>query len=467
MIHRYNTFIKAINLTVDYIVLNMSMILAYIIAGHSYMFWMSNQQYFPIILVFNLIWLLSANITGMYEYVLNRDSVTTYQVVIKTYLLFVSLICVTILIIIGTKAYFITRQYLFYAILLFGFFLGLWKLIFLSIRKSERRFLIDYRNIVIVGSGRIANDLYRFFSENVERGYNVIGFFDDNPYAVVHKNLYIGNTEECIDYVIKNNVDEIFCTLPSTESEKIQNLIRDADKNLIRFKFIPQYYNFGQKPTQVQSFGHIPVISIRPEPLENMLNRFIKRAFDVVFSLIIIVFVFSWLLPILSVLILSESKGPIFFVQTRSGRNNEPFKCYKFRSMAVNAESDSKQATRGDARITKIGAWMRRTNVDELPQFFNVLKGNMSVVGPRPHMISHTEQYSALIDTFMVRHFLKPGITGWAQVNGFRGETKTTDAMSQRVEADVWYLENWSFLLDLKVVFLTFFNTVKGDKNAF
>ncbi|MHB8207560.1 sugar transferase, partial [Mucilaginibacter sp.] len=150
-----------------------------------------------------------------------------------------------------------------------------------------------------------------------------------------------------------------------------------------------------------------------------------------------------------------------------SGRDNKPFKCYKFRSMKVNNESDKKQATRGDERITLIGAIMRRTSIDELPQFFNVLRGNMSVVGPRPHMISHTKQYSQLIDTFMVRHFLKPGITGWAQIRGLRGETKNTEDMLARVEADVWYLENWSFLLDLKIVFLTFFGTVRGDKNAF
>jgi len=198
-----------------------------------------------------------------------------------------------------------------------------------------------------------------------------------------------------------------------------------------------------------------------------MLNRFKKRLFDTVFSIFVIVFVFSWLFPILAIIIKFQSKGPVFFVQVRSGRDNKPFKCFKFRSMRVNNESDRKQATRDDNRITAIGAFMRRTSLDELPQFFNVIMGNMSVVGPRPHMISHTEQYSQLIDTFMVRHFLKPGITGWAQIKGLRGETKSTEDMLARVEADVWYLENWSFLLDLKIVFLTFFNVFAGDKNAF
>jgi len=444
MIHRYATFIKAVNLTIDYIILNISMVISYFIEDRSYIFWINNRRYLPIVLVFNLIWLLSANITGLYEHVLNKDSIRTYRGVIKTYLLFVSFICFTIIILIGTKAYFITREYLFYSLALFGFLLGLWKLVFLTIRKSDRASLIDTRAVIIIGGGRIGSDLHSFFKQNPERGYSLVGFFDDNPEKVIDNRLYLGGTDDCISYVLNNKVDEIFCTLPNSEALTIEKLMLDADKNLIRFKFIPEYYDYAKKPTFIQSFGHIPVISVRPEPLENMLNRSIKRLFDVAFSLFI-----------------------ILFVQERSGRDNKPFKCYKFRSMRVNNDSDKKQATRGDSRITKTGAFIRKTSIDELPQFFNVLLGNMSVVGPRPHMISHTQQYSQLIDTFMVRHFLKPGITGWAQIKGLRGETQTTQAMLERVEADVWYLENWSFLLDMKIIFLTVWNVVKGEKNAF
>ncbi len=467
MIHRYATFIKAVNLTTDYLILNISMVISYVVIDKSSYIWINNKNYLPIVLVFNLIWLLAANISGLYEQVLNKDSINTYRGVIKTYFIFVSFICFTIIILIGTKPYFVTREYLFYSLALFGFLLGLWKLIFLGIRKSNRRSLFDTRNVVIIGGGRIGYDLYQFFINNAERGYNLIGFFDDSPERVKEKGLYLGRTDECIDYVIANNVDEIFCTLPNSKADTIEKLMLDADKNLIRFKFVPEYYDYAKKPTYIQSFGHIPIISVRPEPLENMLNRFLKRSFDTVFSILVIVFIFSWLFPILALIIKLQSKGPVFFVQVRSGRDNKPFKCYKFRSMRVNDESDKKQATRGDKRITLIGAIMRRTSLDELPQFFNVLRGNMSVVGPRPHMISHTEQYAQLIDTFMVRHFLKPGITGWAQIRGLRGETKNTEDMLARVEADVWYLENWSFLLDLKIVFLTFFGTIRGDKNAF
>jgi len=466
MIHRYGTFIKAVNLTTDYIILNISMVVAYHIVDRSTFFWINNKNYLPIVLVFNLIWLLSANITGLYEQVLNKDAIKTYRGVIKTYSIFVSFICCTIIILIGTKPYFVTREYLFYSLALFGFSLGFWKLIFLSIRKSRRKSLYDNRNVVIVGGGRIGYDLLDFFNFQ-ECGYKVIGFFDDDAAKVKEKELYLGKTDECINYVITNKVDEIFCTLPNSMAATIEKLMLDADKNLIRFKFVPEYYDYAKKKTSIQSFGHIPVISVRPEPLENMMSRFIKRSFDTLFSIFVIVFVLSWLFPILAIIIKLQSKGPVFFTQIRSGRDNKPFKCYKLRSMRVNNDSDSKQATRNDDRITPIGRIMRKTSLDELPQFFNVLIGNMSVVGPRPHMIRHTVEYSQLIDSFMVRHFLKPGITGWAQVKGLRGETKNTEDMLARVEADVYYLENWSFLFDLKIVFLTFTGAVKGDKNAF
>ena len=212
--------------------------------------------------------------------------------------------------------------------------------------------------------------------------------------------------------------------------------------------------------------GHLPVISPRTEPLEIKANMLLKRVFDIVFSLLVILFVLTWLIPIFAILIKLESKGPVFFKQLRSGKDNLPFYCWKFRSMRVNADSDQQQARKNDSRITRIGAFMRKTSVDELPQFFNVLKGEMSVVGPRPHMLKHTDEYSALIEQFMVRHFVLPGITGWAQVSGLRGETREDGSMEARVKADIWYLENWSLLLDLKIAFLTVWKVLDGDKKA-
>jgi putative colanic acid biosynthesis UDP-glucose lipid carrier transferase len=467
MVYRYSTFIKAINLSVDYIMLNISMLVAYFILDAPNAL-ISDGKHLPVLVIFNLIWLLSTNITGLYERVLNRDSVSTYQSFFKTYLLFISLICFTILTAIGATTYLITREFLLYSLLSFGVLVGLWKLVFLAIRKSKRNLLMDSRTIIIVGSGRTGQDIFEYFEHYKHSGYKVLGFFDDKAARVADIGLYLGSIDDCINYVLENNVDEIFCALPVSQSDKIEQLMLEADKHLIRFKIVPEYYiNSKKRAMVVQNFDHIPIISVRAEPLENMLNRMVKRLFDVFFSLFIIIFITSWLFPILAILIKLESKGSVFFVQKRSGKNNIPFKCYKFRSMRVNNDADKKQAVKGDTRITKIGAFIRRTSLDEFPQFFNVLIGNMSVVGPRPHMLSHTEEYSQLIDKFMVRHFLKPGITGWAQTNGLRGETKTTDHILQRVEADVWYLENWSFLLDLKIIFLTFWNVVRGDDGAF
>jgi putative colanic acid biosynthesis UDP-glucose lipid carrier transferase len=210
----------------------------------------------------------------------------------------------------------------------------------------------------------------------------------------------------------------------------------------------------------------MPVLSARTEPLEIKINQVLKRISDILISLFIIIFLFSWVLPLMAILIKINSKGPVFFRQLRSGKNNEPFYCIKFRSMVLNDEADSRQATKNDLRITKIGAFMRRNSIDELPQFINVLVGDMSVVGPRPHMLQHTAAYAALIDQFMVRHFVLPGITGWAQIKGFRGETSDHKAMRERVEADIWYLENWSLFLDLKILFLTAWHVIIGSKNA-
>jgi putative colanic acid biosynthesis UDP-glucose lipid carrier transferase len=186
-----------------------------------------------------------------------------------------------------------------------------------------------------------------------------------------------------------------------------------------------------------------------------------------VFSGAVMLFILSWLIPLLALLVKLESRGPVFFVQHRTGRNNETFRCLKFRSMYVNNDANSKQATRNDRRFTKIGRILRKTNLDEMPQFFNVFMGDMSIVGPRPHMLKHTEEYSAIIQKYMIRHFLKPGITGWAQVNGYRGEITDELHLRKRIEHDIWYMENWSVYLDLRIIFLTVFNTIKGDKNAF
>lgn len=240
-----------------------------------------------------------------------------------------------------------------------------------------------------------------------------------------------------------------------------------ADRYCMRLKFVPDFTNISKQQFSTSNFNNFHVITPRHEPLQDAYNRLVKRIFDIVFSSLVLIFILSWLYPLLALLIKRESKGPVLFKQLRTGKKNKSFWCYKFRSMQINATSDIQQASKNDARVTRIGKFMRRTSLDEMPQFFNVLLGDMSVVGPRPHMISHTEGFNDQISNFMVRHFVKPGITGLAQVSGHRGEIKKVSDMKRRVKADIDYVQNWSLIKDIKICFLTVFNTLKGDEKAF
>lgn len=236
---------------------------------------------------------------------------------------------------------------------------------------------------------------------------------------------------------------------------------------MIRFFLIPDFYGYIKRKLVLHSLQSIPVIAIRPEPLQKIYNRILKRAFDIAFSLIVVITILPVVHIVFGLLIKLTSKGPILFRQQRTGLHGKVFTCYKFRTMVLNEEDNSQTTWRKDPRITAVGAFMRRTSIDELPQFINTLIGNMSVVGPRPHMIQQTDLYNQLIDRFMIRHLIKPGITGWAQISGYRGETRTIEQMESRFKKDVWYLENWSFALDIKIIAVTIYQLIRGDENAF
>jgi putative colanic acid biosynthesis UDP-glucose lipid carrier transferase len=323
------------------------------------------------------------------------------------------------------------------------------------------------RNVLILGYNKLSKKIVEYLESDPVRT-NIIGFCEE-PKNVTELTNYpiISRVEGALKASRDLNVDEIYSTISPEQDARIYSLMQQADQECIRFKIIPDLTHFINRPVNLSYFKDLPVLSMRKEPLDENANKIKKRVFDIGVSFFAIVFVLSWLLPILWLFILIDSPGPVFFMQYRSGKKNKPFKCLKFRSMRVNRESDVRQATRNDARLTRVGRFIRRFSLDEYPQFFNVLKGDMSIVGPRPHMLKHTSDYSKLIDQYMVRQFLKPGITGWAQVNGFRGETKTLDQMQKRVEHDLWYLENWSLWLDVRIMFLTIWNGLKREKNAF
>jgi putative colanic acid biosynthesis UDP-glucose lipid carrier transferase len=265
----------------------------------------------------------------------------------------------------------------------------------------------------------------------------------------------------------KYGVQEVYSTIAPEKNHDIYRLIKEADQACIRFRIIPDLNSIVNCNFQVNYINDIPVLSLRNAQMDDPGNIIHKRIFDMVVSGIIILTILLWLVPLLALLIKLGSRGPVFFKQQRTGKNNRPFWCLKFRSMKVSGNANTKQATRDDDRFTRIGTFLRKTNLDEFPQFFNVFRGDMSIVGPRPHMLKHTNDYSKIINEYMVRQFLKPGITGWAQVNGLRGETRIIEQMQKRVEHDLWYMENWSLWLDVRIIFQTVFIMLKGDKNAF
>jgi len=323
------------------------------------------------------------------------------------------------------------------------------------------------KKVVILGYNEVSKRLVDSFLD-VKSNLQFEGFFEE--YSKVHELSYypvIGNLEDCVPYAKSNNIREIYSTLSPEQFPYLYTLAHEAEKHFIRFRFVPDFRMFVNRQIYIDYFNNIPIISLRSEPLDDIANRIRKRIFDIAVSGLVTIFILSWLIPLLALLIRLESKGPIFFIQHRTGRNNQTFRCLKLRSMKVNKDADAKQASRDDNRFTRIGRILRKTNLDEMPQFLNVLLGDMSIVGPRPHMLRHTEEYSRIIQQYMVRHFLKPGITGWAQVNGFRGEITEEHQLKKRIEHDIWYMENWSVYLDLRIMFMTVMNTVRGDKNAF
>ena len=326
--------------------------------------------------------------------------------------------------------------------------------------------LTTVKDLVIVGDGPAAQEIFQYCQDQTVRGYRFRGLFSDAAVSGVLASQRLGDVEAAKVFAVQNRIDIIYCALPGTYKEVITDLMEFCERNTIRFRVIPSADSFIPvvQTTELEFHGSVPVSKLRNEPLDNLWSRMAKRAFDIVFSLCVIVFVFSWLFPILAIAVKLSSKGPVFFKQTRLGEGKKKFGCYKFRSMRMNKEADMKQATKNDPRVTKVGSFLRKSNLDEMPQFFNVLMGQMSVVGPRPHPLRLNDQFRDIIDKYMVRHFVRPGITGWAQVNGFSGETRTPELMEKRVDLDVWYLENWSFMLDLKIIAKTVTNMVGGKE---
>jgi Undecaprenyl-phosphate glucose phosphotransferase len=363
-----------------------------------------------------------------------------------------------------TPLEFYLRHEVKYLFVLFFLTLLIYKYLLYYIFYLYRKSGFNYRNILIIGHTPGARELSTFFSGNLWLGYRFLGFFDTRKDP---ENGVIGTWDELPDYFMNHHVDEIYLVLHHIPKEKMAMITSLVNMYPVKVRIIPDLDNFSFKSTSLLSFGSVPVIEIHQGPLVFWYNMLIKRVFDFILSTLIIIFILSWMTLLLWLASLFGSRQGVFFIQRRTGTDGRVFRCIKFRTMVKNADADERQTVKNDDRITTMGRFLRKTSLDELPQFINVFLGQMSVIGPRPHMLKHTEEYRTLVSKFMVRHTVKPGITGLAQINGYRGEIKSMHDLENRVESDVFYVENWSFNLDVRILFLTVWVIIHGQKEAY
>ncbi|WP_167619050.1 exopolysaccharide biosynthesis polyprenyl glycosylphosphotransferase [Maribellus sediminis] len=350
------------------------------------------------------------------------------------------------------------RFFLEYALLFYTEKIVLYFIIyrFLKYKRSKN---LNTVQAAVIGYNETSHVIRQIIDSNPGLGYNFSGFISSKEVA---DEQILGRPDQLEELIDKHQLNIIFYTISFFNGDdaesKGKKVLKVCNSKGVRLRFIPKNQQWFRNRMNMESFGNLVVIDPQEIPLDNVSSRIQKRLFDIIFSLLVTVFILSWLIPLMSILIKLNSKGPVFFLQKRTGIDNKTFNCLKFRSMKVNSKADTHQATSEDKRITKLGRFLRQSNIDELPQFLNVLTGSMSVVGPRPHMLKHTEEYSKLIDQYLIRHYVKPGITGWAQVKGYRGETKHVSAMEKRVKADMEYIQNWTFSWDLRIIWLTVFS---------
>lgn len=408
----------------------------------------------------NVAWLFIAFVLNFYTIERKERFITKYHKFLRHYLIFV-LGYFTILAF--KKVDFDPQDQLniLFALL---FALSVFRWIFYKLRKLYRIEGGNYVSVVVIGKDANLERIKKVFKE-ADYGYSYLGCFHNDGHN--NDKDFLGSVGDCYNYIISNDVDEIYCMVSQLSESELNQLINLADNNLIKLNLVPDNKGITTSAMNVELFGTLPIVNLRNLPLEKNYAKYGKRGFDIVFSLFAIIFILSWLVPLIFLINKLESDGPIFFKQPRNGINKRLFWCYKFRSMKVNLEANDQMCTKGDSRITRIGSILRKTSIDELPQFINVLLGEMSVVGPRPHMEKHTGEYEKDVDKYLVRHFVKPGITGLAQVKGFRGEILEKADIINRTKFDIFYLENWSPIMDIRIIYATIFNCLKGEDKAY
>ena len=448
---RYSHFIKPIQIVIDLFIIN---IITYFVYDKEYLniFFLSYISGF---------WLITSYFFGFYEIYRHTKVLNLLRLLVKQFLFFIF----------GYFAYFgffkegaiINNQFL--VLILIIITISFVKLSWLFLLKKYRSFGNNCRTTIVIGFDDSAKNIIKLFKSKSNLGYKYLGFFSDKIYK---DKEYLGNLDAIFEYAKKQVVDEIYCSLSTLNQKQIKRINKFAlDKDII-LKLIPDGNELYSKNQSIEYYDDsLMVLNVNKLPFDFTENFYLKRFFDIFFSIFVCLFILSWLIPILWIIVKLESEGPLVFKQGREGLNGKEFTCYKFRSMRMNKQSNKIHAIKNDARVTKVGVFLRKTSMDELPQFLNVLLGDMSVVGPRPHLETLSLEYQKDVDNYLKRHIVKPGITGLAQVGGYRGEIKKKSDIKNRVRLDIFYIENWSFFLDIKIIIQTVLNVFKGEEKAY
>lgn len=436
----------------DYLLINISFFIAYFLKFGSDLSVFGSNNYLSFLLFFNLAWVIASSVLKTYNY--SQANVST----LRTLNILFNIIILHLLLVVAfngvIKTYF-SRLFILYTYISIVVLILIWRYISLWVLVNRARRKGKINKVLLIGVQIPMMEIEEYFSFFLNAGLMQIEKIE----------IEKGNEEslmQTIEEIKKTDFSEVFLSVSNLGEKYILDIINYTDEHLKNIHLVIDEPYLNSRHLSLARYGQTQVINLKLSPLDQISNQLIKRIFDILFSSFVIIFILSWLYPLIAVLIKLSSKGPVLFNQERTGLNNQAFICHKFRTMQVNDKADEVQAVQGDSRITRIGRFLRSSSIDELPQFFNVLKGDMSVVGPRPHMLKHTEEYRNAVGKFMLRHAIKPGITGLAQAKGFRGEIKNLQLLESRVKYDRFYVENWSLSLDIKIIFITIFTVFKS-----
>jgi Undecaprenyl-phosphate glucose phosphotransferase len=422
---------------------------------------------FFLLIGLNLLWIVTSNYLNFYDDFFSRNFPVQFNNLLKNSLL---QLIITITFIFLAKENLFTRYFIVYYFILLVIFVSFRVIIFRKILKFLRRKGKNVRNLVIVGEGELAHSFQEMILSNPDFGYSFKGFVSGN--ALENQSSLEELIENLEKTFLTTKVDEAVIAISEGSRHILEAIIKACDKNAIKVHIVPDYHNLVSKRFQLSSFGGFPIITARREPLNEVQWRLVKRAFDIFFSFLVTLLILVWMYPIILIISMIFDNGPVFFLQERLGTKNRKFKCIKFRTMKYEKVhvDEFKPVVENDPRITRVGKFLRKYNLDELPQFINVLIGDMSVVGPRPHAISYNDLYSKIVDEIRLRQNVKPGITGWAQIHGLRGDViddeENQKRTKKRIDFDLWYIENWSFFLDIQIILLTVWQMAVGKSRG-